>query len=318
MNAHTRIFDDKPAARESVPLLLGIFGPSGGGKTFSALRVATGIQQVAGGDIGFIDTEARRALQYADMFRFRHLQFDPPFGPLDYMAALEHFVSKGVKTVIIDSMSHEHEGQGGLLSMHEAELDRITKGDASKRERMSMLAWQKPKSHRQQLINRILQMNANFIFCFRAKESSKPVNVDGKMQIVPQGFVPIAGDAYVYEMTTCALLLPGAKGVPTWRSENPGERMMIKTAEQFRWLYEREEALSENTGRLLAEWAKGDTPLDETAIDALVESGRRNAQEGTAALREWMADLTASDKAALKVRNVGLGAIAKAADEARA
>ena len=122
MSAPTRSFDDKPAIREATPLLVGIMGPSGGGKTYSALRLATGIQRVSGGDIGFIDTEARRALHYAEKFKFRHLDFRAPFGPLDYLAAVEHFVNKGVKTIIVDSMSHEHEGPGGVLEMHDQEM----------------------------------------------------------------------------------------------------------------------------------------------------------------------------------------------------
>ena len=61
MNAHARIFTDAPATREHVPLLIGLMGPSGVGKTYSALRLATGIQTVTGGDIFVIDTETNRA-----------------------------------------------------------------------------------------------------------------------------------------------------------------------------------------------------------------------------------------------------------------
>jgi len=47
-------------------------------------------------------------------------------------------------------------------------------------------------------------------------------------------FMPIAGEEFVYEMVLKCLLLPAANGVPTWQSENTGERMMIKLPEQFR------------------------------------------------------------------------------------
>jgi ABC-type sulfate/molybdate transport systems ATPase subunit len=49
MNKPVRKFEFVPAVRASVPLLVGLYGPSGGGKTFSALRLATGIQEVTGG-----------------------------------------------------------------------------------------------------------------------------------------------------------------------------------------------------------------------------------------------------------------------------
>src|SRR6266849_4599710 len=79
--AMARKFEDRPAVREATPLLIGLVGPSNSGKTFSALRLATGIQRVSGGDIWGIDTESRRMLHYADKFKFRHVPFGAPFGP---------------------------------------------------------------------------------------------------------------------------------------------------------------------------------------------------------------------------------------------
>ena len=46
-----RKFEDKEAVREAVPLLVGLFGASSSGKTYSALRLASGMREVTGGDI---------------------------------------------------------------------------------------------------------------------------------------------------------------------------------------------------------------------------------------------------------------------------
>ncbi|MBN8803508.1 MAG: AAA family ATPase, partial [Sphingopyxis terrae] len=175
MKLPNRTFEVRPARRERVPLLIGLTGPSGGGKTYSALRLATGIQQVSGGEIYFIDTESRRALHYADRFKFQHIPFDAPFGSLDYLVALQQCVKAGAGVVIVDSMSHEHEGPGGLMDLHDQAVQRMAGDDYAKRERVKMLAWSEPKAKRRQLINGILQLNCNFIFCFRAKNSSKPM-----------------------------------------------------------------------------------------------------------------------------------------------
>lgn len=254
----TRTFDDKPAVREKTPLLIGIVSPSGAGKTMSALRLATGIQRVAGGDIGVIDTEARRALHYAHKFKFRHMAFGAPFGPLDYLAAIEHYIKKGVTTIVVDSMSHEHEGPGGVLEMHEKALDKMAGNDYTKRDKMNMLAWAKPKQQRRQLINAILQMQANFIFCFRAKEKIKMV--PGKAPVA-LGFQAISGDEWIYEMQLKCLLLPGSDGVPIWQSDMPGEQLTIKLPEQFRPLFAGgRQQLSEDIGQKLAEWAAGMSP----------------------------------------------------------
>lgn len=302
MNVHQRQFADNIAVREQVPLLVGLTGPSGGGKTLSALRLATGIQTVSGGEIFYIDTESRRALHYADRFKFRHVPFSEPFGSLDYLAAIRYCVGKGAGVICIDSMSHEHEGVGGLLDLHDKELDRIAGSEFSKRAAMNMLAWQKPKLNRRMLINGLLQVNANFIFCFRAKETAKPIKRDGKIEVVAQGFMPIAGDEFVFEMTTNVLLLPNAKGVPTWRSDNMGERMMMKLPGQFENIFREQQPLSEEIGRQLAEWAKGGIPTTapRAATGVSLEAGRSAAKLGMEALKAWWGTLSADDRRLLR------------------
>jgi hypothetical protein len=200
---------------------------------------------VTGGDIYYIDTESRRALHYADAFKFRHMEFVAPFSPLDYLAAIEHCVSKGAKTVVIDSMSHEHEGPGGVLEMHEEIM--------GTNQQKNFLAWAKPKGERRRLINSILQLNANFIFCFRAKEKLKVVS--GKPPI-PRGWQPIGGEEFVYEMTLNCLLLPASNGVPTWNPETDNEGM-IKLPAQFREIFKDGPQLSEEIGEKMARWAAG-------------------------------------------------------------
>jgi len=321
MNAHARSFEDKPAVRQQVPLLIGLMGPSGGGKTFSALRLATGIQQVSGGDIFVIDTEARRALHYADKFKFRHLEFNAPFGSLDYLAAIRHCVAKGGGTVIVDSMSHEHEGPGGLLDMHDQELTRMAGDDYAKRERVKMLAWAKPKAARRQFINGLLQMNANFIFCFRAKETAKPVKKNGKTEVEGQGFMPIAGDEFVFEMTVNCLLLPRAGGVPTWQTDQPGERIMMKLPQQFMPLFEAREPLSEGLGAKLAEWAKGGAASNLTEkintvdIGSLIAQGNEAAGGGMEVLQTWWKGLKGAEQQALKDELPKFKALAAAAEK---
>lgn len=254
MNAPARSFTDAPAVREQVPLMIGLMGPSGSGKSFSALRLATGIQQVTGGEIYGIDTEARRLLHYADMFKFRHLQFDAPFGSLDYLAAIRHCVGQGAKVIVVDSMTHEHSAPGGYLQTQDAELDRMAGGDSAKRERVKMAAWILPARLRQQMITGILQLNANFIFCFRAKEKIKPN--PGK-QPIELGFMPIAGEELLFEMTVNMLLLPKSGGVPSWRSDHVGEKLMMKLPRQFEGIFQDPRPLDETIGQQLAAWARG-------------------------------------------------------------
>lgn len=248
----TRQFEIKRAVRAQVPVLLALFGASGSGKTLSALRLAAGIQRVSGGPVHVIDTEGNRALHYADRLSYQHLPFGAPFGPLDYLAAIQQCVAAGAKTIIIDSMSHEHEGPGGVLEMHDREMG----GVHSK----SFQAWAKPKAERRLLINTMIQLPCNFILCFRSKEKTKPAPGKGA-GLIDLGWMPIGGEEFVYEMTASALLLPGADGVPTWRPEEQASRTMCKLPEQFRALFNGSagKPLDEATGEALARWAAGDS-----------------------------------------------------------
>lgn len=236
------------------PLVIGLYGPSTSGKTYSALRLATGIQSVVGGEIGFIDTEACRALAYKDEFSFRHLNFGAPFDPLSYLEAIKHFVDGGCKTVIVDSMTHEHDGVGGVLEMHEAEMDRMAGNDWKKRERVNQAAWIKPKAARRKLINYIVQQNLRLIMCFRAKEKTKPVKGGG---IVNLGWMHVGGDEFAYECILRALLPPGSRGVPRWESEEIGEKLIINLPRQFADMFADGRPLDEKHGAALAQWNVG-------------------------------------------------------------
>jgi hypothetical protein len=258
MNAAARKFEATPAVRKEVPLLIGIMAPSGGGKTYSALRIAKGMQEVMGGDIFGVDTENGRMLHYADQFTFKHVPFGPPFGSLDYLEALRYCNKHGARITIVDSMSHEHIGEGGYLETAEAVVNRIAGDDYKKREAVKMLGWAKAGPLRQKMIEGIKQLDGCFIFCFRAKEKTKPVrNREGKTEIIDMGFMPIAGEEWVYEMAVNCMLEPRSEGVPTWRSDHVGERMMMKLPAQFKDIFAEQKPLDEDTGRALATWARG-------------------------------------------------------------
>lgn len=253
----SRVFEITPAVRARVPVLVAVAGGSGSGKTYSALRLAAGIQRVVGGDIHFIDTEGGRALHYADHFKFLHVPFVKPFSSMDYLDVIQHCISNGARTIVIDSMSHEHEGSGGYLELHESEVTRLCRGDESKREVNKMSGWTVPSQERRKLINEMIGMGVNFVLCFRAKDKVKPVKGKGIEQI---GWVPIGGADFVFEMTLKCLLLPGSNGTPIWESDYIGEQMMMKLPLQFKELFAKAPQLTEDIGEKIAAWASGGKP----------------------------------------------------------
>lgn len=237
-------FTFRPGVRENVGLLLGLVGPSGGGKTYTAMELATGI--AGNKPFAVIDTEARRGLHYADRFRFDHGDLKPPFRPDAYSDAIKTADDAGYPVIVVDNASHVWYGEGGLLEWQIEEHQRLGGRDQTK-----MLAWVKPKMSHKKFVQRLLQVRAHLIICLRAEEKTKVIkNAEGKMEPTNIGWQPICEKNLPYELTVSVLLEP----------ENPGVPVPIKLQEQHRELFPGDRQLTKRSGELIRDWAKGGEP----------------------------------------------------------
>jgi hypothetical protein len=303
------------AVRAGRWLLMGLMGPQNSGKTFSALEIATGMVLAMGGDpaerIFVVDTENGRAQELADYFKFKHVDFQPPWTSLRYKDVLQFCIAQGAWVVIIDSGSHEWDEDGGVKDFHEAEVQRLLKAwRTNSVEKVSYAAWAVPKALHSRFKSALTRAKCHVIMCFRCKEGSKQTTkpqpqyraqqhqVDEnendrpreKTVIEKQGWVPIAAKDLPYEMAFCALLKPHCNGLPTWNPEMPGEREFVKITEPFKgWLNADGQVLNKDLGRRLAEWAKGSA----SALDYITLGGEK-AKLGSAALGEWWAGIPMS------------------------
>ena len=91
----------KRATKAAAKLRAAIFGPSGAGKTFTSLRVATGL----GGRIAVIDTERGSASKYSDRFAFDVLELEDQ-SVQGYCDAIRLAADEGYAVLVIDSLSH--------------------------------------------------------------------------------------------------------------------------------------------------------------------------------------------------------------------
>jgi len=240
-------FTFRPAIRKNASLLIGLIGASGSGKTYSAMRLASGISGAK--PFAVIDTEAGRALHYADQFKFDHGDLHPPFRPDAYVEAIHAADAAGYPVIVVDSMSHEHAGEGGLLDWQEEELTRMAGDDYRKRESCKMAAWIKPKMSHKAMVQRLLQVRAHLILCFRAEEKVRMEKDErNKTVIVPQGWQPVCEKNLPYELTASFLLT----------CDKPGFPHPIKLQEQHRALFTRP-TIDEECGKGIAEWATGGT-----------------------------------------------------------
>jgi hypothetical protein len=254
-------------------LLIGITSPPAGGKTKSALRLATGISRVLGWKIGLADTEGGRGLAYRDQFVYDYTRFPAPFNPLRYMRVGQHMMAKGARILIFDSMSHEHNGPGGYLQMaqkyvEERVAEKVRKGDDRPewqiRESYKWASLIEPAAERTALQMWIEQVGADavFIFCYRGKEKVKP-GPGGKP--VEQGISAESTSSLPYMMTVRFLLPPGSDGRPDVNPKQAYAKLSVKNPDFIRDMLKPGLQLNEELGERLAKWQQGGTGMDPAA-----------------------------------------------------
>lgn len=270
----------KPAKREAAPVLVGIAGPSGGGKTYSALRLARGLAD--GEPFAMVDTENGRALHYADYFpEMQHAHLRAPFSPAAYTDAIVAADEAGFPVIVVDSMSHEWEGDGGVLKMQEAEFARMGSKEGAR-----MASWIAPKSAHKDMVRKLLQVKAHVILNMRAEDKVEMVKRGDKTEVRAKetltsilGWIPICERRLPFELTMSFLVTPDAPGFPK----------PVKLQEQHRAFVPLDAPISEQTGRSLAEWAAGGTASDAPAAREFATEPQRKlmfAKKGEAGMTD--------------------------------
>lgn len=176
------------AERRKGRLRLGIAGPAGSGKTYSALLIAFGI----GGRVAMIDTERGSGELYAHLGDYDVCPITPPFTPEKYIEAIRAAEAEGYSTIIIDSLSHAWTGEGGLLDLH---------GHLADRSGNSWTAWRKVTPKHNQLVEAMLQSPCHVIATMRSKMEYAQVTENGRTTVKKLGMSPIQRDGMEYEFT---------------------------------------------------------------------------------------------------------------------
>ena len=184
----------KKAERRAAKLRLALCSPAGGGKTFSALKIAKGI----GGKVAMIDTEHGSGNLYADnqgMPEYAVLELDPPYTPFRYIEAIKAAESAGFDIIIIDSLTHAWAGEGGVLDMHD-------KATSASRSGNSFTAWREITPEHNRLVDAILQSKCHVIATMRTKqEYAQSTDDKGKTVIKKLGMAPVQREGMDYEFT---------------------------------------------------------------------------------------------------------------------
>lgn len=182
------------ATKRNVRARIAFDGPSGAGKTWTALEWA----QVLGQKIAVVDTERASASLYADRFSFDVLEIGPPFHPDRLVEAIRSAESANYEVLVIDSLSHFWEGEGGVLDIADAAGSRAGGN--------SWAGWKTATPALRHLIDVILASDLHVITTMRTKtEWTQEEYTDSKghkkTRPVRLGMAPVMRQGLEYEMT---------------------------------------------------------------------------------------------------------------------
>lgn len=191
------ILNIRPAVREGARLVIGLIGTSGSGKTYSALQLAYGLANGDASKIGLLDTENRRGSLYADSIKnskgdvqqFLIADLYAPFSPQRYSQAIKEFQEAGVEVLVVDSGSHEWEGEGGCEDIAD---------DGGK-----IANWKKAKREHKRFMNTLLTCDMHIILCLRAREKT---NFKDPKNPISLGLQPICEKNVPFELTASLMM----------------------------------------------------------------------------------------------------------------
>lgn len=238
-------FTVKKATREKIFCKIALMAPSGGGKTYSSLRLATGMAREIERETGkkakilLGNTEQKRGYYYANEFDYDIVDIDAPHNPEKYVDFINFAVSEGYDILIIDSSSHEWEGRGGCLELHQQAGGQYQH-------------WKNITPRHNKFIEAIADSSIHIIATMRGKDQYEMTkDNNGKASVQKLGVGAKQRDGFEYEFT-CTFLIDQKTSMAEAQKDNTH-------------IFENEVAtlLSEDYGERIIKWAnsgEGYTP----------------------------------------------------------
>ncbi|WP_310595484.1 AAA family ATPase [Flavobacterium sp.] len=226
------------AERHQVKLRIGLSGPSGFGKTYSALLLAPGITN-DWNKIAIIDTENKSASLYSHLGDFNVLSLEEPYSPERYLKAIKLCEESEVEIIIIDSISQEWQGRGGCLEIHEQLGGRFND-------------WAKVTPRHNAFIVAIVQSKCHIITTTRRKvDYSLDQDSNGKTKVMKLGMKEITREGFEYELTVNFELL-NDKHLASASKDRTG---LFMGKPEF--------IINSNTGKKLINWCNQGISIDK-------------------------------------------------------
>lgn len=228
----------KKAERKKAKIRLGLSGASGFGKTYSALLIAKGL--VGSWDkIALIDTENGSGELYSDLGEYNVITLEAPYSPERYIEAIKMCENAGMECIIVDSITHEWDGDGGCLDIQNQLGGRYQD-------------WAKVTPRHNAFIQSILTCKAHVITTVRRKQDYDMVKSDkGKMEVQKVGTKEVTREGFEYELTMNLEII--------------NDKHMVKASKDRTSLFmgKPEFIPSEKTGEEIRKWCESGAELPE-------------------------------------------------------
>ena len=223
------------ASRKRARIKMALQGPSGSGKTMSALLAAFGLCN-DWNKIAVIDAENHSAELYSHLGQYNVVNIGAPYNPEKYITAINLCEQGGMDVIIIDSISHEWEGSGGIIDMH------------SNMTGNSFTNWGKLTPRHNAFIQAILQSACHIIGTIRSKQDYVLNEKNGKMIPEKVGLKGVTRDGMDYEFTL--VFDVDIKHNVTASKDRTG---LFNDKPEFR--------ITVDTGRMIADWCNSGSPV---------------------------------------------------------
>jgi len=251
------------AQRRKAKLRIGLAGSSGCGKTYSALLLAHGLCP-DWSKIALIDTENGSGDLYSDLGDYRVLTLAAPFHPQRFIEAIKTCEDAGMNVIIIDSITHEWNGSGGCLELHDQYTNAM-------RNPNSYMAWNKVTPLHDKFIQTILQSNCHIITTVRSKTEYILVEFNGKQRPQKAGMGQVTRDGFEYELTVSLEL-------------DQNHNFYISKDRTGLFAQLPSQPISEETGKMLLDWSNSgaDDVVDKDTlyrIQAEIERTNTNVKD---------------------------------------
>jgi hypothetical protein len=263
----------KKAVRENIWAKVLTIAPSGGGKSYGALRLAKGLTEALEKDTGveeriaYIGTEGSRDKYYADEFDYDLLQLKAPFTPESFIDAIDEAIDSGYKVIVIDSITHEWTGKGGILEIH------------SKMSGNSYTNWSKLTPRHEKFVDKILDSEAFIIATVRGKDKYVLEEQNGKQVPRKVGVGYQQRDDLEF-LFTVALTI------------EQDTHLFTSVKDNTHFFENRNDILTEKDGEIIYKWATGG---DVKAKRAELEKSKEEAKAKIALNQEEEAKKIAKD-----------------------